>query len=76
MKTIVVRGRVIRHEPNKVAEIFTLVIANTVEEKWFNNSSSGNNYIEINEDELAEVLVGNTYDEYVEVAKEDLQFRF
>lgn len=68
--------RVIRHEPGKIAEIFTLVIAGTVEENWFNNSSSGNNYIEITEEELDDVLRGENFDDYTETAKEDLQFRF
>ena len=56
MKTIVVRGRVIRYEDGKEAEIFTLVIAGTNEEHWANTSSAGKDIIEINESELEEIL--------------------
>lgn len=51
-------GRAIRFEEGKKAEIFTLVIKDTVENNWFLNSSEGNLYIEINEQELDEVLAG------------------
>ena len=51
-------GRAIRFEEGKTAEIFTLVIKDTVENNWFLNSSEGNLYIEINEQELDEVLAG------------------
>lgn len=59
MKTIVVRGRVIRYEEGKEAEIFTLVLKGTVEEYWFKNSSLGKSYIEINENEL-DLILKNT----------------
>jgi hypothetical protein len=52
----VVRGRVIRYEEGKEAEIFTLVIAETVEENWYNNSTAGKAYTEITEEELDEIL--------------------
>ena len=48
-------GRILRYEPGKIAELFTLVIKGTVEEKWFANSASGN-YIVINEQQLEKVL--------------------
>lgn len=48
-------GRAIRFEPGKVAEIFTLVIKGTVDEKWFANSLSSN-CIVINEQQLDKVL--------------------
>lgn len=51
-------GRVIRQEEGKVAEIFTLVIKGTVEEKWFENSSQYSNYMEIDEEELNIILEG------------------
>ena len=56
MKTIVVRGRVIRYEDGKEAEIFTLVIAGTNEIHWFDTSSAGKSIIEITEKELDEIL--------------------
>ena len=49
-------GRVIRYEPGKQAEIFTLVLKGTVEEKWFQKSTEEMNYIELTEEELMEVL--------------------
>lgn len=52
-------GRVIRKEEDKLAEIFTLVIKGTIEEKWFENSSQYSSYIEITESELDEVLRGD-----------------
>ena len=52
-------GRVIRYEENKTAEIFTLVIKGTNEEKWYDNSTAGKAYIEIDEVELDEVLENN-----------------
>lgn len=56
MKTVVVRGRVIRKEEDKIAEVFTLVIKDTIEERWFENSSQFSDYIEITEEELDLVL--------------------
>lgn len=49
-------GRVIRYEEGKEAEIFTLVLANTNEEHWFNTSNEGKSYIEVTEKELEDVL--------------------
>lgn len=60
MKTVVVRGRVIRKEEDKIAEVFTLVIKGTIEERWFENSSQFSDYIEITEEELDLVL--NNFD--------------
>lgn len=36
--------------------MFTLVIRNTVDEIWFNNSNSNQNYITINENQLEQIL--------------------
>lgn len=49
-------GRCIRFEPGKTAEIFTLVLRNTVEENWFRKSDEGLDYVEINEQELDSIL--------------------
>lgn len=49
-------GRVIRFEQGKEAEIFTLVLKNTVEEQWCKKASEEMNFIEINEQELDCVL--------------------
>lgn len=50
-------GRVIRMEPGKQAEMFTLVLRGTQEEKWFNNSNT-TDVIVINEEQLDQVLAG------------------
>lgn len=77
MKIIVVRGRVIRYEEGKKAEIFTLVIKGTMEEGWFSTSSAGKSYIEITEAELDEILDFNESENLVKEAKEVGQmFRF
>lgn len=70
-------GRAIRYEENKEAEIFTLVIKGSMEENWFQNSSSGKSYIEITEDELDEILKGNESENVVQEAHDvDQLFRF
>lgn len=70
-------GRVIRYEEGKKAEIFTLVIKGTMEEGWFQTSTSGNNFIEITEAELDEILLGDESENLVQEAKSvDELFRF
>ena len=54
-------GRVIRKKEGKVAEVFTLVLKGTVEEAWFDKSTSSGKYISISEDCLLDVLEGNSY---------------
>ena len=76
-ETYSVRGRVIRYEGGKEAEIFTLVVKGTNEEAWYENSTSGKNYIEISESELDEILLGKESENLVQEAEEtDLLFRF
>lgn len=48
-------GRTIRFEPGKQAEVFTLIIRNSVEEKWLANSTSSS-YTIINEQQLEKIL--------------------
>ena len=53
------RGRTVRKEGDKIAEIFYIVIKNTVEEKWvINNHKKDGNYIIIDEQGLDKVLNG------------------
>ena len=53
------RGRTIRKFENKQAEVFYLIIRDTVEEKWLKNShKSDTNYITIDEEGLEQVLRG------------------
>jgi len=69
-------GRIIRYEDGKSAELFTLVIKGTMEEGWYNTSTSGKSYIEITEDELDEILMGHKTDNVEQTGKEvDLLFR-
>lgn len=55
-----------------------MVIRGTVENSWFYNSTSGNEFIEVNESELMDVLTyGKTENLIEKVADEDhLLFRF
>lgn len=57
-KSVQRRGRVIRYEDGKIAEIFNLVIDNTIEVKWFANSHKNSSYITIDEEGLNDVLAG------------------
>lgn len=61
--------RVVRYEEGKDAEIFTLVIKGTNEEGWFQSSSYGKKYLEINEEELDAVLTGKKIEAYEKEAK-------
>jgi superfamily II DNA or RNA helicase len=63
-------GRVIRKEEGKIAEVFTLVIKGTVEERWFENSSQYSSYIEITEKELDDILAGDTIERLEQDGKE------
>ena len=58
------RGRVIRFEEGKEAEIFNLVIADTVELEWYRKSHPDNNYIIIDENGLDAVLKGEDPKQY------------
>ena len=69
-------GRVIRFEEGKEAEVFTLVLKGTMEENWFTTSMVDKSYIEISEEELDDVLNGNTSENIVREGKQmDLLFR-
>ena len=68
-------GRVIRKENDKEAEAFNLVINNTIETKWFENSHNGANYITIDEEGLDAVLRGEEPNPYTKKLK-DFQFRY
>ena len=69
------KGRAIRKEGNKISELFTFVINDTVETAWFAKSHSedpnkkkdtpeGNEPIPINEENLMKVLRGEDYETY------------
>lgn len=59
------RGRVVRKEGNKTAEFFTLVINDTIETKWWENShKKDNNIIRIDSENLIKLLKGEPYELY------------
>jgi superfamily II DNA or RNA helicase len=68
-------GRVVRKEENKIAEIFTIVINNTVESNWYKNSNTNPDVIVIDEKGLDDVLAGREPKPYVKKLK-DFTFRF
>lgn len=55
------RGRAIRFEEGKKAEIFNIVLNRTQETKWFYDSHKGDSYITIDESELDKVLQGEDF---------------
>lgn len=68
-------GRVARKEGDKHAEIFTLVIDQTVECDWFRKSNNSDNVITIDEQGLNDVLSGRTPKPYTKKIK-DFTFRY
>lgn len=54
-------GRVIRAAEDKVAEVFNIVIKNTVEYTWFQNSCTNKDYITIDEENLKNLLEGKQF---------------
>lgn len=50
------KGRVSRAYEGKIAEVYWLVLKNTVEDKWWQNANEGAEYYELNEEELQQVL--------------------
>ena len=70
------RGRTVRKEGDKIAEVFYIVIRNTTEEKWVkNNHKTDKNYITIDEQGLEQVLKGEQPDIYRPKLGE-IMFRF
>lgn len=75
IKAVQRRGRCIRFEKGKKAEIFNLIINNTIETKWFSNGHPDNRYITIDEEGLNAVLAGKEPKPYNKKIK-NLTFRF
>ncbi|MBQ0113505.1 MAG: hypothetical protein KBT03_10270 [Bacteroidales bacterium] len=69
-------GRIIRFEEGKISEMFTLVVAGTVEETWFNNSNTNKQYITINEDQLDIILNGGEISSRPRTGIEDMKNRY
>lgn len=74
-KSIQRRGRTIRKEGDKVAEIFNIVIDQTIETKWFANSHKTSTFLTIDEQGLNDVLLGREPKPYVKKIK-DFTFRY
>ena len=70
------RGRIIRKEGDKTAEYFTLVINDTIESKWWQNSHKNDlNIIKIDSENLIRVLNGEPYETYTKKLK-NYSYRF
>lgn len=54
-------GRVIRAQEGKTAEVFNIVLKNTVEQTWFQNSCTNKDYITIDEENLINLLEGKEF---------------
>lgn len=69
-------GRCIRKEDNKLAEMFTLVIADTNDNRWFENANDGQEYITLTEKDLDIVLNGDEINSRPKTAIANLENRF
>ena len=58
------KGRAIRKEGDKIAELFTFVINDTVETEWFKQSHGDTKVISIDANNLIKVLKGEPYETY------------
>ena len=57
-------GRVVRKEGSKYAEMFTLVMENTVEQEWFKKSHPKGDYVTIDVENLLKMLKGEEWSPY------------
>ena len=75
IKAVQRRGRAIRFKPDKTAEIFNIIINNTVENEWFSNAHKGEQYITIDEANLDRILNNESFETYKKPIQK-LIFRF
>lgn len=68
-------GRICRFEEGKKAEMFYLIINNSVESEWFKKANSKQNYITIDEEGLNDVLAGREPKPYKRKVQ-DFTFRY
>ena len=68
-------GRIIRREEGKTAELFVILIKDTVEIKWAENAFKGMDFETIDEDNLRKILKGQEFDIYKAPIKQQI-FRF
>lgn len=64
IRAIQCRGRALRREGDKHSEIFNIVINDTQEVNWFENSHKNSPYITIDETNLWKVLQGESFETY------------
>lgn len=57
-------GRVVRKEGTKYAEMFTLVLENTVETEWYKKAHPTGNYTTIDVENLIKLLKGEPWEPY------------
>lgn len=57
-------GRVVRKEGTKYAEMFTLVLENTVETEWYKKAHPNGNYTTIDVENLIKLLKGEPWEPY------------
>ena len=69
-------GRICRLEDGKIAEMFTLIIANTIEETWYNNCNKGQTFMTINEQQLDLILKGQEISTRPKEGIIDIEHRF
>ena len=69
------KGRAIRKEGDKIAELFTFVLNDTVETVWFEKSHGDSKAITIDADNLMKLLRGEDYETYKRPTKK-FAFRF
>lgn len=75
IKAVQRRGRAIRFEQDKVAEVFNIIINNTAENEWFVKAHQGEQYVTIDEANLDKVLNNESFEEYKKPIQK-LVFRF
>lgn len=63
-KAIQSTGRVVRKEGSKYAEMFTLVMENTVEQEWFKKSHPKGDYVTLDVENLLLMLKGESWSPY------------
>ena len=69
------KGRAIRKEGNKITELFTFVLNDTVEVNWWEKSHGESKAIPIDEENLMHVLKGEEYETYKRPVRK-FTFRF
>lgn len=74
-KAIQSTGRVVRKEGSKYAEMFTLVIEDTVEQEWFKKSHPKGDYVTIDVENLIKMLKGEPWEPYKKKLK-NYTYRF